>query len=88
MMLSNRNHSLSKLSNAASWTKRLVFDKSPYLPEAEWKKSWTGFWKVDDGNNPWDFKEFVGHSPELEEFATTHTSTSFKTCDSAERGQD
>jgi hypothetical protein len=36
------------------YTKRLVFDKSPYPPESEWKESWTKCWKEPEGKNYWD----------------------------------
>ena len=43
----------------STWTKRLVFNKSPYPPESEWKEDWKEDWKLPDGENYWDFKEFV-----------------------------
>lgn len=46
-------------SRALTWTKRLVFNTSPYPPESEWKETWKEDWKEPDGCNYWDCKEFV-----------------------------
>jgi hypothetical protein len=49
------------------FTRRLVFDVSPYPPKSEWKKG-------SHGKDLWDFKEFVGKSPQVESFvAKTQT---------------
>jgi hypothetical protein len=42
-----------------SWTKRLVFDTSPYPPESEWKED--AYWGAcnPDAGSYWDFKHFV-----------------------------
>lgn len=56
-----------------TWTKRLVFNTSPYPPESEWKETWKENWKEPDGCNYWDCKEFVAHSPEVKRFAAMHT---------------
>jgi hypothetical protein len=56
------------------YTKRLVFNKSPYPPESEWKESWREDWTMPEGQNWWDYKEFVGDSPRVKEFAATVTS--------------
>jgi len=41
------------------YTKRLVFDNSPYPPESEWKESWIEFWKDPEAKNFWDQTIFV-----------------------------
>lgn len=43
------------------YTKRLIFNISPYPPESEWKESWKEIWLEPEGHNWWDCKEFVGH---------------------------
>jgi hypothetical protein len=53
------------------WTRRLVFDISPYPPVYEWKKT---KWNRESGVWFWDFKEFVGKSPEVENFVAMHSS--------------
>jgi hypothetical protein len=56
-------------SNVATrYTKRIVFDTSPYPPEPEWKESWLEGWKEPEGRNYWDEKEFVNYNPSLDEF--------------------
>jgi len=55
-----------------TWTKRLVFDTSPYPPESEWKETWKELWKEPDGRNYWDCKEFVGHYLERQKSRATH----------------
>jgi hypothetical protein len=52
------------------WTKRLVFDKSPYPLESDWKDSWKELWMTPADENYWDCKEFVAYSPKVEEFKT------------------
>jgi hypothetical protein len=54
------------ISRFLSWTRRLVFDISPYPPESEWKET---RWKVKSENWCWDLKEFVGKSPEMKRAA-------------------
>jgi hypothetical protein len=61
-------------SSDRHWTKRLVFNTSPYPPESEWKESWRELWTMDEGNNYWDCKAFVADSPKLDKFAATHKS--------------
>ncbi|RFU26025.1 hypothetical protein B7463_g10310, partial [Scytalidium lignicola] len=45
----------------ANYTKRLVFNRSPYPPESEWKEAWKEDWLDFEGHNWWDCKEFVGY---------------------------
>jgi hypothetical protein len=56
------------------YTKRLVFDISPYPPESEWKDRWSEVWLMPEGENYWDEKEFVNDSPSLEKFLAAHKS--------------
>jgi len=55
-----------------TWTKRLVFNTSPYPPESEWKETWKELWKEPDGRNYWDCKEFVAHYLEGKKSRATH----------------
>ena len=59
-------------SRDLTWTKRLVFNTSPYPPESEWKETWKELWKVSDGHNYWDCKEFVGQYLEGKKSRATH----------------
>jgi hypothetical protein len=47
-----------------TWSRRLVFNISPYPPSSEWKET---RWKSRSGLSYWDCKEFVSKSPEMEE---------------------
>ncbi|OAA45598.1 hypothetical protein NOR_03387 [Metarhizium rileyi] len=47
---------VSSSSTLPTFALRLLFDKSPYPPRAEWKSPETG----PDGGRFWDHKEFVG----------------------------
>jgi hypothetical protein len=63
------------------YTKRLVFDKSPYPPESEWKESWLEDWKESEGTNYWDEKEFVNDNTSFEEWSAKNKSIGLKDYD-------
>jgi hypothetical protein len=49
------------------YTRRLVFDPSPYPPESQWKRTrW-----FSSNVAYWEWKEFVGKSPRVEKFIAT-----------------
>ncbi|KAF2431960.1 hypothetical protein EJ08DRAFT_732719 [Tothia fuscella] len=52
---------LATSAHEQSWTKRLVFDNSPFPPASEWKVD--AYWGSCDpeGSNCWDDKEFVAY---------------------------
>jgi hypothetical protein len=57
------------------WTKRLVFDNSPFPPASEWKED--AYWGTCDpeGGNCWDDKEFVAYySPKQKHLDSTSAS--------------
>lgn len=84
ILLTNESANLSpgRGSTRQNWTKRLVFNTSPYPPESEWKETWKELWKEPEGFNYWDCKEFVADSPEVKRFVATHNK-SFGRCRSA-----
>jgi len=54
------------------YTKRLVFDKSPYPPESQWNDYWRESYTEPEGFNCWDQKIFVSYHANWEEFRAAH----------------
>jgi hypothetical protein len=52
----------SRLAHQKDWTKRLVFDNTPFPLESEWQEDAHCFVHNPEGRNYWDIKDFVAYS--------------------------